>query len=179
MFKKLILVMSTLLANACIVTAQSIPEFKNKVSVIKETALSDLEQTDLSIDLNTSPFTGTSKMDMKAMGKSSPVVTTTSSEYIVKLDSGTDPEAAVELFRFEVEKKSRKVNIGKAVMGKSTNMELPKVKLMFTKVQDGVYKITPAKPLERGEYVFVVERPNVDFMGAASRPRLKGFSFSL
>jgi hypothetical protein len=45
-------------------------------------------------------------------------------------------------------------------------------------VQDGVYIASPATQLQPGEYVFTVNRPEIDIMSAyGSSPIVKGFAF--
>ncbi len=63
-------------------------------------------------------------------------------------------------------------------MGKSKDVDLPKAKLKFSKIEEGVYTIN-ADNLDSGEYVFIVNRPNIDVMSSVSGPRMKGHAFAI
>ncbi len=157
------------------------PEFKNKVLFVdKNNTLADLEKTDLSSNLHTN-MGGHSEVNLIANGTGSSVSHSgsTAESFIVKIEPGTDPETAVELFVFDVAKKNRKILVAQMSMGKDQGVELTKAKLAFKKVSDGVYTVTPAAQLEGGEYCFLVNRPNISIMGASSTQSLIGYCFSV
>ncbi|RYE23510.1 MAG: hypothetical protein EOP51_10275 [Sphingobacteriales bacterium] len=154
------------------------PEFKNKVMYVKkDNTLVELENTDLQTDLKTS-MAGSSKVFIKASGNHASVKHSGSpkNRFVIWIEAGTDPQSAVELLKFDADKKTRKMTVN--TMGLAKDKEIPKQKLVFTKVKDGVYLISPSTQLEAGEYMFMVNRPNVDFMSAASgNSGMKGFAF--
>lgn len=160
----------------------AVPEFKNKVLVVnKDNTLADLDNTDLQTEYK-AKLTGSGSVIIKAGNTTSAVKKSGTPEehYIVKIDGDTDPADAVELFKYDVQKKNRSIVIMTVTsVGESQNTELPKQKLKFTKVQDGVWEINTVENLAKGEYFFLVNRPNIDVVGAASGKALKGFSFSV
>ncbi len=85
----------------------------------------------------------------------------------------------VELFKFEVADDERKILIIDFVRGKDKMVELPKAKLAYKKIADGVYEVSPSAQLEGGEYVFLVNRPNVTLVGAANSASLIGYCFNV
>lgn len=159
----------------------AIPEFKNKVMFVQpDKTLVELDRTDMNSDLH-SNFGGHSEVNLVANGKVSSITHagTTTDKYIVKIEPGTDPSNSVELFTFEVAKKNRKILVAEMSMGKDKTVELTKVKLLFTKVADGVYEISTATKLEAGEYCFLVNRPNISIFGAANAQSIVGYCFSV
>jgi hypothetical protein len=156
------------------------PEFKNKVMFVKkDNTLESLDNTDLSTDLK-SKITG-SDVFLKAMGTTASVSHSGSpkNRFIVKLDTDTDPESAVELMQFTADKTARRILVNAmASTGKAKDITLPKFKLNFTKLADGVYLITPQEQLPDGEYVFIINRPSISVLGAAGGSQsMKGFCF--
>ncbi|MBX2907755.1 MAG: hypothetical protein KF744_17045 [Taibaiella sp.] len=153
----------TILATAGMFLAnaqQAIPEFKNKVMVLtKNNTLENLETTTLTYGVK-SGF-GKGSVFLKADGQhaSTTYDPTSGNKFIVKIVKDTDPETLVTLYNFTVEKKYRKIVTAGVGFGNAKDIELPTPKLNFTKVQDGVYIITPVKPLEPGEYIFMVDQP--------------------
>ena len=164
-------------------TAQTTPtpEFKNKVMMLKDNILSELERTDMRSSLSTSPMTGRSEISIVANGKTANLKLTGSKEdtYIVKIDPDTDPASTVELFKFDESKKERKLLVGKMSLGKDQHVELTKIKISFKKVSDGVYTITADDKLSDGQYGFIVARPIITGMSAANGQALVGYCFAV
>ena len=155
------------------------PEFKNKVMYLKkDNTLIDLDNTDLQTEMKAS-LTGSGTLNIKAAGVTSSVkrVGSPANKFVIKIDADTDPSSAVELFKFSVDKKNRKIVVAGYRMGSAIDVTLPKQKLTFTKVEPGVYTISPAEQLEPGEYGFIINRPNIDYMSASTPKNLKGFCF--
>jgi hypothetical protein len=155
------------------------PEFKNKVfNVNKDNALSELDNTDLQTEYK-AKMTGSGKVLLKASGATSGIKNP-EEHFVVKIEAGTDPSEVVELFKFDVQKNGRSITVSTlSSLGQSQNVELPKQKLKFTKLQDGVWEITAAEKLPSGEYFFIVNRPNIDVVGAAGGKSMKGYCFSV
>ncbi len=177
--RTLLVAATALLLSATAGRAQEpVPEFKDKVMLVKEdNSIANLESTDLQSEMNSS-MTGNTTVSIKAIGAASGMQLSPAAKFIVRVEPGTDPEGAVELFQYAVEKKTRKLKVAAYSMGKAKDIELSKVRLAFSKVADGVYAIAPESALQSGEYVFIVNRPNIDIM-SASGTRMKGFSFSV
>ncbi len=156
-----------------------VPEFKNKVMYQKkDSTLSDLDNTDMQAQYKPS-MTGSASTFIMAAGTTSAVkrVGSPANKFIVKIDADVDPENVVELLKFTVDKKNRKIIIASYVMGTAKDVTLPKQKLTFTKVGDGVWIVSPAAQLEAGEYAFFVNRPNVDILGSTGGKPIKGNCF--
>lgn len=180
---RIISALALCLAFAFNTNAQTIPtpEFKNKVMFVDgNSTLVELDKTDLSSNLHTN-MGGHSEVNLVANGKGSSVAHagSTTETYVVKIEPGIDPQTVVELFVFEVTKKNRRILVAEMSMGKDKNVELTKAKITFKKLADGVYAITPTAQLEAGEYCFLVNRPNISIMGAASTQSLIGYCFSV
>jgi len=160
-------------------TDVAVPEFKNKVMYVKkDNTLIDLDNTDLQTEMK-AKLTGAGALNIKASGPASSVkrVGSPENKFIVKIDGDTDPESAVELFKFDADKKNRKITVAGYRMGSAIDVTLPKQKITFTKVQPGVWMISPVQQLEAGEYVFIINRPNIDYASASSPKNIKGFCF--
>ena len=145
------------------------PEFKNKVYFVNaDNTLADLDNTDMQSDMQTGMTSA--KIRFRVAGKAAAIKHSgaTNTHYIVKLDDGIDPEAAVELFKFDTDKKSRSIIVGNVVMGSMKVIELPKQKLSFTKLANGAYLISSKEALSEGEYGFIVNRPAVSLGGGAN-----------
>lgn len=180
--KKLSL-LSGLLALTMHVGAQTapIPEFKNKVMFVEaDDNLSELEKTDLSTSLKIG-MVGNANLKIVAKGKEAAVkhAGTTSENYIVKIEQDMDPEVAVELFKFEKSKKGRSFLVAAMAMSKDKAIDLPKAKLTFKKVIDGVYMISTKEKLEEGEYCFMINRPQMSILTSTSSRALIGYCFHI
>lgn len=159
----------------------AIPEFKNKVYVVNgSNSLEDLDNTDLQTELNTT-MGGSSSVIIKAKGKNAAVKNTgdVSEKFVVSIEAGIDPSNSVELFQYDVDKKNRKIVVVAMAMGKSKDITLPKQQLSFTKIKDGVWSISVKEKLKAGEYVFIIDRPNIDFMSTTTAKPFKGYSFTV
>lgn len=172
------LIISCLLAVAVQVTMaqDAIPEFKNKVMMAsKEQGLSNLDMTTLSRGSKGKMGKGT--IFLKAEGEHASTIynATTANDFIVKIEPEVDPESLITLYIFEIDNKSRILVTGEVTRSGSKDITIPTAKLNFKKVQDGVYRISPAKPLAAGEYIFTVSQP-VNLTLALD---LKGFAFSV
>lgn len=175
-----LLFVATLVASFTGVHAQiTAPEFKNKVfDVNKDNTLSELDNTDLQTEYK-AKMTGSGKVILKASGTTSNIKNP-EEHFVVKIEAGIDPSEVVELFKFDVEKKMRTMTVSTlSSLGQSQNIELPKQKLKFTKIEDGVWEITVVEKLAPGEYFFIVNRPNIDVVGAAGGKSMKGYCFSV
>ena len=170
------------LFTALYTSAQStIPEFKNKVMFVQSaSSLAELDKADMNTDLHTN-MGGHSEVNIVANGKSASITHSgaPTDKYVVKIEPGIDPANVVELFKFDVGKKNRKILVAEMSMGKDKTVELTKAKISFTKVADGVYEITSAAQLESGEYCFIVSRPNISIMGAVNSQALIGYCFNV
>lgn len=157
--------------------AVSIPEFKNKVYYVKkDNTLAEIENADLQSDMKTGMTSA--KIFYRVPGTASPVKKSglPSCRFVVKLEDGVDPESVVELLKYEIDKKSRFVQVGSVVMGSFKTVEIPKQKLNFNKIEPGVYVITTKEALPGGEYVFMINRPTPGITASAST---KGFAFEV
>lgn len=173
--RKLVLAIACLLAFTA-QAQQPVPEFKNKVMFLAAgNTLEPLEMTALSQGMKSG--LGSGQIFMKAEGRESSVpVDPASGKFIVKIDTDTDPEMVIRLYRFETDKKMRKIPMGSVGMGGMKNADIPTVALIFHKEQDGVYTISTRGPLSRGEYFFTV---NQTMSGGMTGPEIQGFSFSV
>jgi hypothetical protein len=119
---------------------------------------------------------------MKVLGSSAKVSHSGSpqNKFVVNVQPGIDPDNIVELFKFDEVKKHRKIQIASISggWGGTHDIELPKQRLIFKKVQPGSYIISPESQLEAGEYLFLVNRPNISELGAGGKA-IKGYCFSV
>ena len=181
MKKALLLASITLLT--CLETfgqTATIPEFKNKVfSVNTDNTLSEIENADLQTEYK-AKLTGSGSVLIKTNGTTSSIKKPGEQHFIVKTDQDTDPSEIAELFKFDVQKKTRSIVITTvSSLGETSNTVLPKQKLKFTKIENGVWDMAPETPLAKGEYFFIINRPNIDVVGAASGKSMKGYCFSV
>jgi hypothetical protein len=150
------------------------PEFKNKVyAVTAENTLSDLDNTDFIYEMRTGM---TAKLFFRAAGLKSAVIKPGNTRFAVRIEPGVDPETVVELFKLATDKNSRFIQVGSISMGSSKPAELPKQKLSFSKMADGVYMITPREPLSPGEYAFIINRPATVPLGGSASAMGQAFS---
>lgn len=158
-----------------VIAQDAIPEFKNKVMLHKSNALENLDNTTLTRGMKGKPGRGI--VFMKAEGTNAAVAFDPKSgnDFIVKIEPGVDPESIVTLYIFDVDKKNRNIVTGEVSMSGSKDIVMPTVKLNFKKLQDGVYSITPIKPLAPGEYIFTVSQP----VNLSLAMDMKGFAFTV
>lgn len=163
-------------------TSVPAPDFKNKIAFLKDNTLEDLENSELKTEYKNS-MTGSASLYLKTPGKESSIshVGAPSEKFVVKIAEDEDPADKVELFQFnKSDKKNRKIQLGAIVMGVTKDVDLPKQSLSFSKSAPGVWVVSPKQQLAPGEYVFIVSRPNVDFMTAVSNSQaMKGYAFSV
>ncbi|PQJ10799.1 hypothetical protein CJD36_012580 [Flavipsychrobacter stenotrophus] len=173
--KKTILGLLFAMSTQIVIAQDAIPEFKNKVMLHKGNAVENLDNTTLTRGMKGKPGRGT--VFMKADGTNAAVTFDPKSgnDFIVKIEPGVDPESIVTLYIFDVDKKSRNIITGEVGMSGSKDITIPTVKLNFKKIQDGVYSITPIKPLTAGEYFFTVSQP----VNISLAFDVKGFAFSV
>ncbi len=173
---KRILVVVMLIAISLGANAQSIPEFKNKVMLVdKDQSISNLESVTLTNYIKTK--VGAGAVGLKVDDENSPIVfdAAAGKSFIVKIEPGVDPESIVTLYKFTIEKKKRTIITYATSISGMKDTKLPVMPLSFKKVQDGVYNITAMKPLEEGEYVFIVSQPLTN----TTISDVKGFAFSV
>ena len=150
------------------------PEFKNKVyAVTADNKLAGLDNTDFIYEMKTGM---TAKLFFRAAGTSSATKQPGDMRYAVRIEPGIDPETTVELFKLATDRKSRFIQVGTISMGSSKPAELPKQKLSFQKIADGVYLITMREPLAAGEYAFIVNRPATVPLGGSATAVAQAFS---
>jgi len=153
----------------------AIPEFKNKVMVLtKNNTLESLESTTLEYSVK-GKFGG-AKGYLQADDEASKVVydPKAGSSFIVKLESGVDPESVITLYIFDVAKGMRRIKTGEIGMTGSKKIEIPIIRLDFKKVQDAVYIINTGI-LPPGEYIYMVNKP----VNTTATSDYKGFAFSV
>lgn len=171
-FITLLLAASTLYSYA----QQAIPEFKNKVMVLtKNNTLENLETTTLTYGVKSGFGKGSVFLKADEPHASITYDPASGNKFIVKIAQDTDPETIVTLYNFTVEKKYRKIVTAGVGMGSAKDIDLPTAKLNFTKVQDGVYLLSTVKPLEAGEYIFMVNQP----LTGPGASEAKGQAFSV
>ena len=176
--KNILLALSIAVSSFAAQAQTAIPEFKNKVMVLtKSNTLQSLEYTTLSYGLKGKYGGAGSKGYMKADGPTAGVTFNPAdgNSFIVKLEPGSDPESFVTLYIFDAEKKMRKITLWVMGMGGTKDKEIPTAKLNYKKVEDGVYIMTPAQPLEEGEYIFFVNQP----VNKSVSSDIKGYAFSV
>lgn len=175
MKKLLIICLLAFVAHASI-AQDAIPEFKNKVMLAtKDQGLTNLDMTTLS--RGSKGKMGKGSIFLKAEGEHASVLNNaaTANDFIIKIEPEVDPESIVTCYIFEIDNKSRILVTGEVTRSGSKDVTIPTVKLNFKKVQDGVYRISPAKPLVTGEYIFTVSQP----LSLTLALELKGFAFSV
>lgn len=160
-----------------------LPEFNDVVMHIKsDNSLSTLDKTDITTKSKEN-LMRRFLVYMSAKGETSKVTLSgkTDDRFIVTIQQGIDPEGAVELFKFdEIKKNSREILLASISggWGATKNIELPKQILNYKKVKPGTYIITSANKLEPGEYVFLVNRPNISELGAGGKA-IRGYCFKV
>ena len=178
MKKALLLLSFTIWGWAANAQKYPVPADKNKVVWVRQgKKLVDLEKTDLHTAYSSTRLTGKANFSIVADGAKSAIIRSgnPADVFIVKLDAGADPEKVIELFRFESDKDQRSIPLGEKVLGKSHAPEQEKPTLLFTKVEENVYAISPENQLDLGEYVFIVNRPKTN-MSSAANGRVQTFT---
>ena len=140
-----------------------VPEFKNVPHLLNaDGSLTKLEKqtTEIKKKAKAMGYGGVNDV-IDIEGKSSDVRVQKNAEFIVKIDADVDPETAFYLTKAEIQGKGREVAVSHMSMsagmgGKGKSVHKDDVILKFTKIKDGVYKITPETALLPGEeYVFI------------------------
>lgn len=133
-----------------------VPEYKNTIGALENKSLKALERITPTFG-NKFKFV-TSEFLLYAEGTMSSVRLGSSNQKFVfkMLDEETDPSTVVKLMRTEVDKKRRLVKqITVHSFGNSKAKE-NNVPLSFTKLQPGVYILSPEEKMAPGEYVLQV-----------------------
>jgi hypothetical protein len=142
------------------------PEWQSKPYLLSPTGvLLEVEQQHMTKSMNVKAmgFGGASQA-LVLNGAKSPVRTATMPEFIVKVSG--DPSQLVTLYRLDIKKDQRVLVIEKSaglVHGYSTTSNKRTVDLKFAKYGEASAKITPATPLEPGEYALDVVGAKVGF----------------
>ena len=153
-----------------------IPEFKNKVMFVNKTnTLAELESIALTLSSKAGFGKGSNYLRVDGVTSSVSHSGTPKNRFIVKIDPGTDPSTTIYLYKFEVDKKYRKILTGTVGIGGVKDGKIVTMPLTFTKVSDGVYIVSPKDQLPDGEYVFTVNNPITN----TSNQETKGFGFSV
>lgn len=144
-----------------------LPEFKNTINQIDTVKLNlkDLEKINAEIDIKIKGFGyGGSESYLKLSGiKSTVDFQISEAVFIIKLpDAETDPSTYVELYKFESDKDRRKVKLSsRKLSGRSKNVDIHKLELIFKKITPGNYLITVPKELVAGNYGFVIDPSSI------------------
>ncbi len=141
-----------------------VPEFKNQPAAIDGDKMVKLEKVSAEVKqkINGMGYGGTSQ-NIQIDLPSSPVRLSSNPEFLLKVDSDTDPETVFYLAICLKAKKVRSVEVAKTsafaaygATGKSAKRF--HVELTYEKVGDGVYKIKVNEALKAGEeYAFVMK----------------------
>jgi hypothetical protein len=139
-----------------------VPDFKNQPTLLSGGKLVKLEKQTAEVKnkVQGMGYGGTTS-NLHLDGGRSDVRTTTKPVFVIKVDGDVDPETLYYLTITKKSKKGRDVEMQKqsafaayGATGKSVKRF--HIKLEFTKVSDGVFKIIPTEALEDGEeYAFV------------------------
>ncbi len=137
-------------------------EYKNKVVLLAGgSIIKDLERTTLSWMAKSTALGA--KTYVTAEGDHASVIYHAGQRdaFMVRIAADIDPEEIIRLYQFTVAKGMRRINTMKAQsIERSKIFRLPTVSLRFQKVEEGTYIITPATPLENGEYLFTIGESN-------------------
>lgn len=160
-----------------------LPEYNEVVMTLTgDNKLAPLDKSDVITESKVNGMRRT-LVYMKVMGDSASthLMSGSISRFVVTVQPGIDPDNIVELFKFdEITKKSRKILMASVSggWGKTKDIQLPKQQLSFKKLEPGSYIISPAGQLAPGEYVFLVNRPNISELGTGGKS-IKGYCFSI
>lgn len=163
--KKLTTLLMLVFALGTVAFAQTpqVPEFKNSPMVIKgDGTLAKLEKQNSEIKTKAKGmgYGGVSTF-INIDGKTSPVRVKPNAAFMVKVEADVDPETVFYISPAKEVGKSREIEMTRvsafaAYGAKTKSVKKDDIVCTFTKVSDGVYKITPDSPLTPGvEYAFV------------------------
>lgn len=148
---------------AATTTSVLAPDFKNQPMLLENGKLVKLEKVSSEVKqkVNGMGWGGVSQ-NIHIIGKTSNVNVSKKPEFVVKVDADTDPETVFYLAKCLEHKGVREVEVGKTsafaaygATGKSAKRF--QIKISYTKMSEGVYKINIDGPaLESGEYAFVM-----------------------
>jgi hypothetical protein len=139
------------------------PDFKNSPMLIKaDGSLVKLEKQNSEIKTKSKNmgYGGTSTF-INIDGKNSTVRVSANATFMLKVDADVDPETVFYITPAKEVNKTREVEMTRvsayaAYGAKTKSVKKDDISVSFTKVADGVYKITPDAPLTPGmEYAFV------------------------
>lgn len=161
--KKIGSLLVMLLTVGFLVAQDAVPEFKNQPAALENGKLVKLEKISAEVKqkVNGMGWGGVSQ-NIQIDGPTSPVKLSNKPEFLLKVDADTDPETVFYLAKCLEHKGVREVEVGKTsafaaygATGKSAKRF--QIALKYTKVSDGVYKVTvDTSALEPGEYAFVM-----------------------
>lgn len=171
-----------LFCGSAIAQETPLPEFNEVVMFLNDdNTLASLDKTDI-ITESKENLMRRYLVYLKAMGNNAKMDYSGSvnNRFVVNIQQGIDPDNIVELFKFDENKKNRKILLASISggWGATKDIQLPKQKLTFKKIKPGSYIISPESQLEAGEYVFIVNRPNISELGAGGKA-IKGYCFSV
>lgn len=143
------------------------PEFMNEINYYNQSAnsLQRLEKNSAKMESKTKAMgMGGFKMGYAIENEKSPVRVTAAGEIRFVMSSGSggmtmmDPSQMISLYKLSAKKGKREaiMNSAPGAYGMGKEKDNNKISLSFKKVKDGLYMILPDKPLERGEYSFVM-----------------------
>jgi hypothetical protein len=180
----LLIFLSTLSLNASSQSTLPVPEFKNTVNQIDtaQKTLAGLEKTTALLDGKFKAFGLAGKEFFLNVKNISSTISFEPNQaiFIIKMpDSETDPNAFVELYKFEIKKDSRIIKVGKrSLMANAKQVDISKPEIVFTKVIPGCYLITTVHPLNSGSYGFMFSA-DVQSLGVSAKESTTVFAFDI
>jgi hypothetical protein len=160
------------------------PEFMNQVFAWgKDHKLTSLEKKDAEYVSKTKAagFGGSKQMYQMDGGKSTVTVSPDNLMFVVSTSGGggmgMDPSSQFALLKFETKKDKRQAVAaeygGMMKKPKSGDNEL---EVNFKRIREGVIRIVPAKPLDKGEYAFLNK---LSVKGGGMSMKMEAFAFSI
>lgn len=139
-----------------------VPDFKNQPMLLKDGKLEKLEKQTVEQKMKAKAmgYGGTSSFILLT-GCCSPVVTSSTPTFVIKVEADVDPESVIFLRKIEkANKKGREIEMSRisafaAYGAKGKSVKKNDSGLEFTKISDGVYSFVPVAPLTPGEYAFL------------------------
>ena len=162
--KKIGSLLVMLLTVGFLVAQDAVPEFKNQPAALENGKLVKLEKISAEVKqkVNGMGWGGVSQ-NIQIDGPTSPVKLSNKPEFLLKVDADTDPETVFYLAICLKAKKVRSIEVAKTSAfaaygdtGKSAKRF--HVGLTYTKVSEGLYKVTVNETLKpEEEYAFVMK----------------------
>lgn len=161
------------------------PEFINQVFVWgKDHKLMPLEKKDAELVTKNKMGIGGAKQMYQMNGATSPVsIPADNTMFVVSTagngDFGMDPSQQFALLKFESKKDKREAisaEYGGMMKKQKSNPGNNEIALNYKKIREGVYGITPDKPLDKGQYAFLNK---ASMQAAGMSMKMEAFAFSV